>query len=276
MEGTAAHSTPHVANWVNLLAEALPPSPVSEFLEEREAAIFSFLVTALLAFFAVRISRKLKMIPGRAQAAAEQIVEAIDGLVCGIMGPRGRTYTPFVGSLFLYIVVTNLYGLIPLQNSSTGYLTTTAPLAISVFFYVQAVAIARNGFFGYLYHLAGSPKSVVEWIFVPLNFPLHLMGEFTKPISLMFRLYGNVMAGHVLVAVFLQIGVEVMRPMPIPIGAPLHLPFLFLEILIGVIQAFVFALLSTVYISVMLPHDPAAHSGGSAERAAGHEAHAHG
>ncbi len=254
MEG-AVHSTPHVANWVGLLAEMFPRSPVSEFLEKREAAIFSFLVTALIAFFAVRISRKLEMVPGRVQAAAEQVIETIDGLVCGIMGPRGRAYTPFVGALFLYILVTNLYGLVPLQNSSTAYLTTTAPLAISVFFYVQAVAMAKNGFFGYLYHLAGNPKSVAEWIFVPLNFPLHLMGEFTKPISLMFRLYGNVMAGHILVAVFLQLGIGIMKSVHIPVGVPLHLPFLFLEILIGVIQAFVFALLSTVYISVMLPHE---------------------
>ena len=171
------------------------------------------------------------------------------------MGPRGRAYTPFVGSLFLYIVITNLYGLFPLQNSSTGYLTTTAPLAICVFVYVQATAIMQNGFLGYLYHLAGSPKSVAEWIFVPLNFPLHLMGEFTKPISLMFRLYGNVMAGHILVAVFLQLGIQLMKPLHVPVGAPLHLPFLFLEILVGLIQAFVFALLSTVYISVMLPHE---------------------
>jgi len=249
------HSTPHVLNWVKLLSESLHGSPASEFLERWETAIFSFVVTALIAFFAVRISRNLKLVPGRAQAAAEQVVEAIDNLVCGIMGSRGRAYTPFVGSLFLYILITNLYGLIPLQNSSTGYLTTTAPLAIVVFFYVQGVSIAKNGPLGYLYHLAGNPKSVAEWIFVPLNFPLHVMGEFTKPISLMFRLYGNVMAGHILVAVFLQLGIEMMKPIHIPVGVPLHLPFLFLEILVGLIQAFVFALLSTVYIAIMLPHE---------------------
>lgn len=249
------HDTPHVLNWVRLLSESLDGTPVSKFLERWETAIFSLIVTALIGFLAVRSSRDLRLVPGRVQGAAEQVIEAIDNLVCGIMGPRGRTYTPFVGSLFLYILITNLYGLIPLQNSSTGYLTTTAPLAITVFFYVQVVAITKNGILGYLYHLAGSPKSIAEWIFVPLNFPLHVMGEFTKPISLMFRLYGNVMAGHILVAVFLQLGIEIMKPMHIPVGVPLHLPFLFLEILVGLIQAFVFALLSTVYIAIMLPHE---------------------
>lgn len=249
------NATPHVLNWVRLLSEALHGSPVSKFLERWETAIFSFVVVVLISFLVFWVSRNLRLLPGRAQAAAEQVIEAIDNLVCGIMGPRGRTYTPFVGSLFLYILITNLYGLIPLQNSSTGYLTTTAPLAITVFCYVQAVAITKNGILGYLYHLAGSPKSFAEWIFVPLNFPLHVMGEFTKPISLMFRLYGNVMAGHILVAVFLQLGIEIMKPLQLPVGVPLHLPFLFLEILIGLIQAFVFALLSTVYLAIMLPHE---------------------
>jgi F-type H+-transporting ATPase subunit a len=71
----------------------------------------------------------------------------------------------------------------------------------------------------------------------------------------MFRLFGNIMAGHILVAVFLGLGVQMMVSFKIPVGAPLHFPFLFLEILVGTIQAFVFALLSTVYIGMMLPHE---------------------
>jgi len=248
-------TTPHVLNWVHLLADASRSSNLSGFLIRWETAIFSLIVVALISFVAVKLAGNLKLIPGRGQVIAEQIIGTLDDLICSIMGPRGRAYTPFVGSLFIYILVTNLYGLIPLQNSSTGYLITTAPLAICVFFYVQYVAIKENGLFGYLYHLAGNPKSVAEWFFVPLNLPLHVMGEFIKPVTLMFRLYGNIMAGHILVAVFLQLGIQVLKPLRIPVGVPLHLPFLFLEVLIGAIQAFVFALLSTVYIAMMLPHD---------------------
>lgn len=252
---SAEHATPHVLNWVSLLEQVFHGSAFAAFLQRSETAIFSALVTTLIAFFTFKIFRGLKLMPGRSQAVAELVVETFDNLVCSIMGPRGRVYTPFIGTLFIYILVTNLFGLVPLQNSSTGYLTTTAPLAISVFFYVQWVAITQNGPVGYIYHLAGSPKSLVEWLFVPLNLPLHILGEFIKPISLMFRLYGNIMAGHILVAVFLQLGIQALKPLHVPVGVPLHLPFLFLEIMVGAIQAFVFALLSTVYIAVMLPHD---------------------
>lgn len=250
------HATPHVMNWVGLLAEAAHSTKLSVFLIRWESTLFSFIVVALITFMALKISGSLKLIPGRFQMVMELILGTLDDLVCSIMGQRGRAYTAFVGSLFIYILVTNLYGLIPLQNSSTAYLTTTAPLAISVFFYVQYVAVTKNGLLGYLVHLAGSPKSIAEWLFIPLNLPLHIMGEFIKPVTLMFRLYGNIMAGHILVAVFLQLGLQSLAATPIPLGLPLHLPFLFLEVLIGLIQAFVFALLSTVYIAMMLPHDP--------------------
>ena len=252
----AEYATPHVINWVTLLAEASRSSGLSGFLTRWEGTIFSFIVAGIIAFFTVRLATNVKLIPGRFQVAAEQIIGGLDDLVCSIMGHQGRVYTPFVGSLFIYILVNNLYGLIPLQNSSTGYLTTTAPLAICVFFYVQFVSIKENGPLGYIYHLAGSPKSIAEWIFVPLNLPLHVLGEFIKPVTLMFRLYGNIMAGHILVAVFLQLGIQAIAFFHVPTGVPLHLPFLFLEVLIGAIQAFVFALLSTVYIAMMLPHDP--------------------
>src|SRR3989338_3046740 len=251
----AEHSTPHLTNWVNLWAEATRSHELAAFLTRWETAIFSAIIVTLVLAGAVILSRSVRLGPGRFQAGAEAVIGGLDDLVTSIMGPRGRAYTPFVGSLFLYILITNFYGLIPLQNSATAYLTTTAPLAISVFFYVQFVAVTKNGVLGYLHHLAGSPGSVAEWLFVPLNFPLHVMGEFIKPVTLMFRLYGNIMAGHILVAVFLQMGIQMLAPLRIPAGVPLHLPFLFLEILVGGIQAFVFALLSTVYIAMMLPHE---------------------
>ncbi len=251
----AEHATPHLVNWVNLLAKATRSPLLADFLTRWESTIFSILVAVILSIMVIKMAGNLKLIPGRGQIAWEQIIGTLDNLVCSVMGPRGRTYTPFIGSLFIYILATNLYGLLPLQNSSTAYLTTTAPLAISVFFHVQYASITKNGPLGYILHLAGNPKSIVEWLFVPLNLPLHVMGEFVKPITLMFRLYGNIMAGHILVAVFLQLGIQTLAPLHIPIGLPWHLPFLFLEVLIGAIQAFVFALLSTVYIAMMLPHD---------------------
>ena len=136
-----------------------------------------------------------------------------------------------------------------------GFLTTTAPLAVCVFVYVQWTGIAKNGLFGYLHHLCGSPRDIFGWLVAPMMFPLHVLGEFIKPLSLSFRLYGNIMAGHILLAVFMGMGIAMLKPFHIPAGVPLHFPFLFLELLVGAIQSLVFALLSTIYIAMMLPHE---------------------
>lgn len=256
----ASHSgTPHVANWVSLLANSLGHSPAADFLHKYEKVIFTVIVASIISLFCWAVNRNVQIRPSKLQLALEEIVQWLDGLVCGITGPKGRESTPFVGTLFIYILVTNLYGLIPLQNSATAYLTTTAPLALCVFGYVQWLGITKNGIGGYLYHLAGSPKDIIGYALIPLNLPLHILGEFSKPVSLMFRLYGNVMAGHILVAVFLGLGVSMLKPLHIPVGVPIHTPFLFLEILVSLIQAFVFSLLSTVYIAMMMPHDDHGH-----------------
>lgn len=255
VQHAAGHSALHSVNWVTLLAQAMGDTVAARLLSNGEKVIFTLIVVALIAFFCFRVNSRLSVIPDKIQLALEAVVLMLDGLVCGITGTKGRAFTPFVGTLFIYILVSNFYGLIPLQNSATAYITTTAPLAVAVFFYVQWVGVTKNGFFGYIYHLAGSPKDLFGYVLILLNFPLHVVGEFAKPLSLMFRLYGNVMAGHILVAVFLGLGIEALRPFGAPIGVPMHFPFLFLEILVCLIQAFVFALLAAIYIGMMLPHD---------------------
>jgi F-type H+-transporting ATPase subunit a len=280
-EHAASHGSPHVVNWVTLLANAMGDSPLAQALVKYEKVIFSVIVLTLITLFCVSVSRKRSLVPSKTGLLLENIVLMLDGLVCSVIGPKGRAYTPFVGSLFIYILVSNLYGLVPLQNSATAYITTTAPLAIAVFFYVQWIGLSKNGLFGYIYHLAGSPKDFFGYVLIPLNLPLHILGEFSKPVSLMFRLYGNVMAGHILVAVFLGLGIQMIKPLGVPVGIPLHFPFLFLEILVSLIQAFVFSLLTTVYIAAMLPHDDHEHEHGAghgqtAKHGVAHaEAHAH-
>jgi len=253
----ASHGVPHVINWVTLLAKAMGDTVGARILIEYEKVIFSLVVIALITVFCVKVTSNLRIVPGKLQLLLETVVLSLDDLVCGITGPKGRIYTPLAGSFFIYILVSNLFGLVPLQNSATAYITTTAPLALVVFFYVQWISFTKNGFFGYMYHLAGSPKELVTYILIPLNFPLHLLGEVAKPLSLMFRLYGNVMAGHILVAIFIGMGLQMMKHVGVPFGMPMHLPFLFLEVLVSCIQPFVFAVLCTVYISMALPHDHA-------------------
>lgn len=255
-EAHAKHEEhPEIVNWVQLVARAAAPSPLSDFLIKWEKAIFSALVISLISITVIFLTKNLKLVPGRGQAMLEILITGLDDVVHGVMGARGRAYTPFLGSIFIYIFVSNLFGLVPLQNSTMSFLTTVAPIALCVFLYVQWVGLTKNGLLGYLHHLCGSPQDIFGWLVVPLMFPLHVLGEFIKPLSLSFRLYGNVMAGHVLLAVFMGLGIQMLKPLHVPFGVPLHFPFLFLEILVGVIQAFVFTLLSTVYIAMMLPHE---------------------
>lgn len=251
----ASHSVGHAVNWVTLLAEAIGNNTfLGKIFIQGEKIIFSAIVIFIIAFLCHKVSRRIKLIPEKPELFLESIVVNLDELVCGIIGIRGRVHTPFVGALFIYILISNLYGLLPLQNSSTAYVTTTSALGLSVFFYVQFFSLLKNGLVGYIKHLAGNPDNLISYFLIPINFPLHILGELTKPITLMFRLYGNMMAGHILVAVFLGMGINVLKSYGIPFGIPMHFPFLFLELLVSIIQAFVFALLASIYIGAMLPH----------------------
>lgn len=254
----------HTTNLVSLISK-YAPKQVAEFLSGIENIIFGVIVIAILALVFHLASKNIKQIPGRAQATGEAVVEGLNNFVCGIIGPQGKKYTPFLGTLFLYILTMNLIGLVPLMKSNTANSitlagpvalpipTTTVALALIVFLSVQIIGIKNQGLVGYLDHMAGTPRDIFGWVMAPLMFPIHIIGELAKPFSLTFRLFCNTMGGHILVAVFIGMGVT-------SLFIPFQAPFLIFEIATSAIQAFVFTLLSTVYIAMMLPHDDHAHS----------------
>lgn len=265
----------HTTNLIGLISHYVP-APVGEFLTGIENIIFGVLVIAILSVIFYLASRNIQMKPGRLQSACEGVVEGLNGFVCGIIGPEGRKYTPFLGTLFLYILTMNLIGLVPLMKSNTANSitlagpvalpipTTTVALAIIVFITVQAIGIKKQGIIGYLDHMAGTPRDVFGFIMAPLMLPIHIIGEFAKPFSLTFRLFCNTMGGHILVAVFIGMGVAAMF-------IPFQAPFLLFEIATSTIQAFVFTLLSTVYIAMMLPHGDHEHEAHDEHAGHGHE-----
>lgn len=244
-----------LANFITLLNDFFHDIPFVHFLHRWENVVFSLLAGVSLIGISFFATRKKTMIPGPLQNGLELAVESLENLVTGIIGPRGRAYVPFIGTLFLYILTQNLMGLVPGLKAPTSSLNTTAALAICVFFYVQGIGIQQNGFFGYIHHLMGSPQDLVGWIMVPLNLPLHILEEFIKPMSLSLRLFGNILGEESLIAAFVGLGILALSFAHSPIGLPLQLPFLMLSILLGSIQALVFSLLTTIYISLMLPHE---------------------
>jgi F-type H+-transporting ATPase subunit a len=246
---------PELPNIFELLHEAFPDAAWAKWLFHWQNPIFSTLVIVLLCAIAAKAYRQRTMIPGPLQNGVEAVVEAFSNFILGILGTRGREFIPFLGTLFLYIWWNNLLGLVPFGKSPTSAFTTTVSLAICVFCYVQYTGVTKLGIKGYLHHLIGSPQDVIGWCMVPLMLPLHLIEEVAKPLSLSLRLFGNIMGEDVLLGVFAMLGVSMLAFLKLPIGVPLHLPFIFLAVLLSTIQALVFTLLSTIYFLQMLPHD---------------------
>jgi len=242
IEGEAVHDAAHAH------------SPVARFLVTYQAPLFSAVVALLLCGFLIAGARSMTLLPGTLQNVVEYVVETLANFVEGVLGPEGRRFIPFLGTLFLYIYLQNIFGLIPFMFTPTSVLSTTVALALVVFVYVQWVGVTSNGPLGYLKHLAGDPKDVVGWTMAPLMLPLHVVGELAKPVSLSLRLFGNMMGEETLIAVFIGLGITTLAATHLPVGLPLHVPFIFLALLTTFIQALVFMLLSTIYFALVLPH----------------------
>jgi len=216
---------------------------------------------ALLLLVGNAIARRAQLIPGRLQGAYESIVEFMLSIVEGTAGQRaGRRLFPLVGGLFIYILFANYAGLfppvgtigfrrheivngvsekvfVPLLRGPDADLNMTLAMAFLTFFVVQIVGIQSHGVFGRIKHMANP-----WWIF-----PLEVVQEFARIISLSFRLFGNIFAGETLLAVMYAIG-NAIKIAVIPFLFPVV--FLFAELLFGFIQALVFALLTLVYIVI--------------------------
>ncbi len=198
--------------------------------------------------------------PTRWMAFCEVFVEALFKLVSGILGEKhARHYFPYIATLFILILVGNFMGLVPFLKPPTGSIVVTFSLALCTFVYVQFTAATRLGLGKYVYHLCGDPKETITYAMAPFIFLVEFVGVLVKPVSLSLRLFGNMLGKDILLGAFLMMGIMLMDAVAAPlaqyIGVPLTIPFYFLGILASVIQALVFAMLSTIYILLVLPHD---------------------
>lgn len=246
---------------LSILAKLGHGTPWGKFIHHYEIILFSAFVAFVLAFISYLAMRSPKLIPGPFQNAVETVVETVYNQIVDILGPKyGPRYVPFLGSLFIYILAMNLFGIVPLMEAPTSNLNVTLALALTVFVYVQFTAVKELGPLGYLDHLAGMPRTPVEWGLVPLLFPIHVLGELAKPVSLSCRLFGNIFGEDMLLVGFASLGIGALAAMglgALPFGLPIHFIFLFLALLTSFVQALVFAMLSTIYFLLMLPHDHA-------------------
>lgn len=165
----------------------------------------------------------------RWQNLLETIISYMRKQISEIAQQDADIYLPFLGTLFLFISLSNLLAIVPWFQPPTGSLSTTAALAICVFFAVPAFGIARSGFGGYF-------KRYLQPSFLML--PFHVMGELSRTLALAVRLFGNIMSGTIIIAILVSI-------------VPLFIPIVMqaLGLLIGQIQAYIFAVLAAVYIA---------------------------
>jgi F-type H+-transporting ATPase subunit a len=173
-------------------------------------------------------ARSLKLEPTRSQAVLEFIVGAIEGQIRDTMGAAPRPYVPLTGTLFLFILAANWSSVIPGIEPPTARIETDTALAVIVFFAVIYFGIRARGVVGYL-------KTFAEPTFVMI--PLNIVETFTRTFSLIVRLFGNVMSGAFIIGIILSLA-----------GLLVPIPFMGIELLIGVIQAYIFTVLAMVFI----------------------------
>jgi len=219
--------------------------------------VYGLATSILFSITAVIVYRKRQMIPGKLQNFLEILVEGAYNFIESILGHRAKKYTPFIGTLFFYILINNMWGLIPGGHSPSTNINITASMAIMVFIYSQYIGFTELGFVKYLDHLCGQPRDLMGWAMVPLLLPIHIITEIAKPFTLGVRLFGNITGEDVLVAAFAGLGLAMLSFMHSPVGVPLNVPFIFLGILLSTIQALVFTMLTTIYFLLMLPHEEA-------------------
>lgn len=235
-------------NLVTILADKLKGTPLANYLLLFQNVIFSLIIILFIAILSFFASRKIALVPKGLQNLLEIFVEGTDNFVCGILGLKGRKYTPFIGTLFIYIILMNFMGFIPLLKSSTTSWSTTLALAICVFFYVQYTAFKELGFLGFLDHAAERPRGMIAYsVVIPvLMFLLYIISELVKPISLSLRLRSNIWGDDSLLAFLAGFGLK---------GLPLLIFNMMLALVADVVQAGVFCLLTTIYLALVMKQE---------------------
>ncbi|MFN3371917.1 MAG: F0F1 ATP synthase subunit A [Sphingomonadaceae bacterium] len=221
------------------------------------ASMFMLIALGLILAFFWAGSRNPQLVPGRWQAALEGMTGFITDMVDQNIGPKGRAFVPLIFSLFIFILVANVVGLFPFSFTVTSHLAVTFALAALIFLLCIVVGLAKHGLhFFSLFVPANTPL-----VLLPLLIVIELISFLSRPLTLSIRLFANMTAGHILLKVFAGFVISLGAAGGI-LAAIAPLPFIMtvafygLELLIAVVQAYVFALLTCIYLndSINLHH----------------------
>ncbi len=263
-EGTPGETGTHAAV-EHGSGEEKPENPLAEHSPWYYSSVGLFVALFLIAFALIcRRGGLHTRLRSKGQTLLEQGVESMNFFCRSAIGPGGEKFTPLIGTIFIFVLVSNLMGVLPtvvgkthegllhLIPAPTSNLSMTIALALVVFIVVQAVGIKENGIGGHLKHFAGPIPALS-----PLMFPLEIIGAFAKPLSLSIRLFGNVFGEETVIAVLVGLAVTSL-PKILPI--PFQFPMLAFGVFGSLVQAGVFTILACAYISLSLgDHDDHGH-----------------
>ncbi|MDP1664855.1 MAG: F0F1 ATP synthase subunit A [Methylobacter sp.] len=193
------------------------------------AVITTWGIMLVISVIAWLTTRHLEMLPGKLQTTVEGIVAAIDEAISAVAPEHGRLILPFIATLWLFLIIANLIGLIPGLHSPTRDLSVTSALAILVFFSVHWFGIKTQGLKNYLHHYL-SPS--------PILLPFHIISELTRTLALAIRLFGNIMSLEMAAMLVLLVA-----------GFLAPIPILMLHIIEALVQAYIFGMLALIYVA---------------------------
>ena len=193
---------------------------------------YTWFVVALLSILSFLATRRLQVYPGRMQNIMEVIIDTLDALLVDTMGHQGRKFFPLIATLGIFILTANLIGIIPGFESPTANINTTAAMALVVFLSTHVVGVSIHGL-KYFKQFLGP-----VWWLIPIMLPIEIISHLSRPLSLTFRLFGNIAGEDIVLAVVLLL---------VPLLVPL--PVFVLMIFTSIVQTLVFMLLAMMYIA---------------------------
>ena len=222
--------------------------------------VFLWVAAILLCVFAVaaaRRNRSARVPRGLGNLMEVFVVFIRDEIVIPNMGPGGLRYMPYLLTTFFFILIMNLFGLIPFGATATGNVMVTAGLAVIAFFMIQFASIRAQGVGHYLAHLTGGVHPIL-W---PIMVPIEILGLFTKPFALCIRLFANMTGGHIVILSLLGL-IFLFRSIFVGIGSvAFTVAIMLLEIMVAFIQAYIFTMLTSLFMGLGIQ---AGHSQGHA------------
>ncbi len=200
--------------------------------------IYSWVVMLVLIILGLLATRGISMIPTKAQNFFEVVISGIEEFMVTVTGEEGRWLFPLAGTVFLYIAISNLVGLIPGFYPPTASLNTTLSCALTVVIFTHVLGVMYHGP-AYIKHFLGP-----VWWMVPIIFPIEIIGHLARILSLSFRLFGNMMGHELVLTILFLLAGAFFAPLPI----------MALGIFVALVQAFVFFLLSIMYFAGAMEH----------------------